>query len=185
MFNKVALGEIDLNRQKVTKKPPGFTETTFQAIQRAAGEETEKRDELFEPTGLGETILHPGRELFEITGIQENVPVMEEQIPIPLSPPPIPEEEHVAVTEKIADKVTEISLTLKKAAKKLKVVPKRKLIIDEVKEIPDSVMQKRIKQTSELQPSDIERVTVYNKLPVTDLFRTNNRDMRKRIHNSI
>ena len=176
---KTPLGEIDLNRQKEKgkKRPLSGVEDTFQAIQRIA-EETEMEQQYehgAELSHLGETMLQPigGRELFDITGIIEHPPAVTtaEQPEVTILAPEI--------TEVQAEKRKEASV-LMRPAKKVKLALKKKLIIDEIKEIPDKEMERRLKHRLVVQPSDIERVTIFNKLPFVDLFHTNNRDMRRR-----
>ncbi len=174
-------GEIDLNKLKERKKRQiSGTEDTFRAIERVIGEEI--MEPFPEPTELGETMLHPMPvELFEMTGIVEHpefpleIPPVEEVPPVVLEP--------VAVVEEMAERPVEkiVPLEIKRQAKKLKIVLKRKIIIDEVKEISDKEMSKRSKHVSNVQPSDFQRVTVINKLPFVDLFTTNNREMRQRM----
>jgi hypothetical protein len=156
------LGAIDMNRQKSKK-----VETTFDVIQRAAGESNDQilmnDDHYGEPTVFGETLYRQGGELFEICVIQPQI----DDIPAPLLPP-----KNAPVKE--ADEGRTIS---KENVRKI--VSKRKLVIGEIKLIPEAEMIKRMKNTK-IQSSDIEKVTVHNKLPKIDLFRINNRDTRKR-----
>lgn len=181
-----------MNRPVKAKKSITQPETTFQAIENIAAHMTDNFDANVEiavdPTELGATLHHPPRNLFDITGIQEHQPQIEETLKNLEEPAVVPEAEAVVPrevpltteeTNKRKEKPTAISLALKKSTKKLRVVLKRKLIIDEVKEIPDAIISKRIKHSSEIQQSDIDRVTILNKLPTCDLLRTNNRDMRK------
>jgi hypothetical protein len=169
-----------MNRQK-SKKVESIVETTFDVIQRAAGEpndQIEMNDDHYgEPTVFGETIHRQGGELFDITGIQPQINETYAQIadiPAPL-PPPL----NAPVKEFDEGRTISKENVQKKATKKVKIVSKRKLVIDEIKLIPEAEMIKRMKNTK-IQSSDIEKVTVHNKLPKIDLFRINNRDMRKR-----
>ena len=172
-----------MNRQK-SKKSENVPETTFDAIQRAAADPMDQfqmGDQFGEPTVFGETIHRPGGELFEITGIHENPPQIDE-IPLQVEeiPPQVEEvQQNVTVVQQERELRRETDSARKRTTKKVKIVSKLRLIIDEVKLIPEAEFSKRIKNTK-IQQSDIERVTVLNKLPKIDLFRINNRDMRKR-----
>jgi hypothetical protein len=130
-------------------------------------------------------MLHPMPvELFEMTGIVEH-PEFPHEIP-PVEIPPVVLEP-VAVVEEIVERPVEkrVPIEIERPYKKLKIVLKRKIIIDEVKEISDKEMSKRSKHVSNVQPSDFQRVTVINKLPFVDLFTKTNREMRQRMFENL
>ena len=177
------LGEIDLNKLKERKKRQiSGTEDTFRAIERVTEEEI--MEPFPEPAELGETMLHPmPGELFEMTGIVEHLEFPPVEVPPVVLEPIVVEEMAERPVVKIVP--LEIKKLLKRPSKKLKIVLKRKLIIDEAKEISDKEMSKRSKHVSNVEPSDFQRVTVINKLPLVDLLNKNNREMRQRMFENL